>query len=173
MDGEGRQALLRSLARSIITRQQIVTTHARAKETSQFVDQLVTIAKKKSLHARRQLIQELGSGSEELAGRMIDSIAPKFSDRKGGYTRVLHYRNRPGDGAALSLLEFTVPVVEERPKKVKKKKKETKAPKEKKETTKEAASGEEAKKTDAKKETPKKGGFLSSLRRFLKGDEEK
>ena len=177
---EHRRALLRNLARGLITKQQIVTTHARAKETSRFVDSLVTIAKQNSLHARRHLIQELGSGSEELAGRMISTIAPKFSSRKGGYTRVLHYRIRSGDGAPLSLLEFTVPVVEPRPKKPKKAKKDK--PDVKEESMPDATKAErpsekkEAKKVEAetpRKETPKKGGFLGSLRRCLKGDDEK
>src|SRR3989338_6352278 len=119
---EHRRALIRNLARNLITHQQIVTTHARAKETSRFVDQLVTIAKQKTLHARRHLIQKLGSGSEAFASRLIDSIAPKFSDRKGGYTRVLHYKERAGDGASLSLLAFSVPVVEVEEKKPKRKK---------------------------------------------------
>ncbi|MBI4358455.1 MAG: 50S ribosomal protein L17 [Candidatus Omnitrophica bacterium] len=179
---EHRRALLRNLARHLITRQQIVTTHARAKEASRFVDQLVTIAKEKTLHARRHLIQKLGSGSEAFARRLIDSIAPKFSDRNGGYTRVLHYKNRPGDGASLSLLAFSIPVVEVEEKKPKKKKepkpvvKEVKEKKHKEEAEKPkhpARIEEEAKKEEAKKETPKKGGFLSSLRRFLKGEDDK
>src|SRR3989338_7711826 len=119
---EHRRALLRNLARSLITHQQIVTTHARAKETSRFVDQLVTIAKQNTLHARRHLIQKLGSGSETFAKRMIETIAPKLSGRNGGYTRVLHYKERAGDGASLSLLEFSVPVLEVEEKKPKKKK---------------------------------------------------
>ena len=173
---EHRRALLRNLARGLISRQQLVTTHARAKETSQFVDQLVTIAKQNTLHARRHLIQELGSGSEALAKRMIETIAPKFADRKGGYTRVLHYKTRVGDGAALSLLEFSIPVVDAKQKKGKKKK-ETKPSdkgKVKGETTKaERPSPKQEKKLEEpKKETPKKGGFLSSLRRFLKGDDD-
>ena len=119
---EHRRALLRNLARSLIGRQQVVTTHASAKEAARFVDQLVTIAKQNTLHARRHLIQELGSGSEALAQRMLNTIAPKFKDRKGGYTRVLHYRVRPGDGASVSLLEFTIPIEEAKPKKPKKEK---------------------------------------------------
>ncbi len=160
-----RKALLRNLARSIILRQQIVTTHVRAKETSKFVDQLVTIAKQNTLHARRELIRKLGSGSEDLARRMLDVIAPKFSDRKGGYTRVLHYKNRVGDGASLSLLEFTIPVVQI----AAKKRKKTKEPVDsKKHEHPEAHKEKEA----LKEEAPKKGGFLGKLRRFLKGDDE-
>ena len=174
---ENRRALIRNLARNLITHQQIITTHLRAKEASRFVDRLVTIAKQNTLHARRHLIAKLGSGSELFAKRMIETIAPKLSDRKGGYTRVLHYKNRISDGASMSLLEFTVPVVETEPKK-QKKKKELKPAKElthkkEPEKAKKQAPSQESKKEETKKETPKKGGFLSSLRRFLKGDDEK
>ena len=186
---EHRRSLLRNLARNLIQNQQIVTTHDRAKETSRFVDQLVTIAKQNTLHARRHLISKLGNGSEDLARRMIQMIAPKFSSRAGGYTRVIRYKERIGDGASLSILEFTIPVIETEVKKPKKKKepklttpKELKPVKEKKkeepEKPKKAAKEEPkraVKKTEeeAKKETPKKGGFLNTLRRFLKRDDEK
>ena len=204
---EHRRSLLRNLAKNLIENQQIVTTHARAKETSRFVDQLVTIAKQDTLHARRNLISKLGNGSEDLAKRMIQMIAPKFSSRAGGYTRVIRYRERVGDGASLSILEFTVPVIEteaKKPKKkppvlrtdrpggkepklhthehkdvkeVKEKPKADKKEKEEHEKPKRPVAHEEPKKADkkteeTKKETPKKGGFLNSLRRFLKGDDE-
>ena len=164
---EHRHALLRNLARNLITHQEIITTHNKAKETSRFVDQLVTIAKQNNLHARRHLISKLGSGSELYAKRLLEMIAPKFSDRKGGYTRVLHYKERKGDGASLSLLQFTIPVVEVA-KKTKKKKetkpaaKETVREKPKAPTKEESKKKEELKKKDepkkeeAKKETPKR-----------------
>lgn len=176
---EHRRALLRNLARNLITHQQIITTHGKAKEASRLVDQLITIAKQNTLHARRQLISKLGSGSESFAKRLIEVIAPKFADRKGGYTRVLHYRERKGDGASMALLQFTVPVAELKAKKPKKKKevkpaeKETGKEKQKAAAPKEEAKKKEEKKEELKKETPKKGGFLGSLRRFLKGDDEK
>ena len=175
---EHRRALLRNLARGLIVHQRIITTHGRAKETSRFVDQLITIAKVKSLHARRHLIQKLGSGSELLAKKMIETVAPKFSDRAGGYTRVLRYKDRAGDGASLALLEFSVPVevIEKKPKKKKEPKPAAKE-KKKEEHAKPSrtVSKEEPVKTEEeKKETQKKGGFLGTLRRFLKGgDKEK
>ena len=174
---EHRRSLLRNLARNLIQNQQIVTTHARAKEAGRFVDRLVTIAKQNTLHARRHLIAKLGSGSEDLARRMIQMIAPKFSSRSGGYTRVMRYKERVGDGASLSILEFTIPVIETEEKKLKKKKEpKPHAPKEVKEKKKEEHEKPKrpAKdvKEEPKKETPKKGGFLSTLRRFIKGDDE-
>ena len=176
---EHRRSLLRNLARNLIQNQQIVTTHARAKEAGRFVDRLVTIAKQNTLHARRHLIAKLGSGSEDLARRMIQMIAPKFSSRSGGYTRVMRYKERVGEGASLSILEFTIPVIETEEKKPKKKK-EPKPFKEKKKEehekpkrpAKEEPEKAEKKVEEPKKETPKKGGFLSTLRRFIKGDDE-
>ena len=175
---------MRNLARSLITHQRIVTTHARAKEAGRFVDRLVTIAKQGTLHARRHLIQKLGSGSEDFAKRLIDTIAPKLGERNGGYTRVLRYKERPGDGALLALLEFSVPVVEIEQKKPKKKKELKPQIKEVKEKIREKKKAEsekikgaptkgEVKKEEVEKEAPKKGGFLSSLRRFLKGEDDK
>ncbi len=178
---EHRRALLRNLARNLITHQEIITTHNKAKEASRFVDKLVTIAKQNNLHARRHLISKLGSGSELYAKRLLEMIAPKFADRKGGYTRVLLYKLRKGDGASMALLQFTVPVIDTDQKKAKKKK-ETKptlkeavkkAPKEEPKKKEESKKKEEPKEDDIKKETPKKGGFLGSLRRFLKGDDDK
>ncbi len=181
---EHRRSLLRNLARNLIQNQQIVTTHARAKEAGRFVDQLVTIAKQNTLHARRHLIAKLGNGSEDLAKRMIQMIAPKFSSRSGGYTRVMRYQERIGDGASLSILEFTIPVIEVEEKKPKKKKepkplalkdikeKKKEAPEKPKGPAKEEPKKVEKKTEEPQKETPKKGGFLSMLRRFIKGDDE-
>ena len=175
---EHRTALIRNLARHLIDRHRIVTTHLKAKETGRFVEHLITIARGQTLHSRRLLIQKLGSGSESYAKRMIETIAPKFQSRNGGYTRVLRYRNRLGDGASLSLLEFSVPIAEEGPKKEKKKKKEPKP--EMAQQVKESKKEKEGKpvkpslkKEEERKEAQKKGGFLSSLRRFLKGDDDK
>ena len=181
LETEHRLALLRNLARGLIVNQRIVTTHAKAKEASRFVDKLVTIAKQNTLHARRHLISKLGSGSESLASRMLETVAPRFSERKGGYTRVLRYRNRAGDGASLALLEFTTQIETLKPKPKQKKTTQkpadsTKAPTKKAEPSdkdKKVKADDTKKEGEMRKEEQKKGGFLSKLRRFLKGDEGK
>ncbi len=181
LETEHRVSLLRNLAKELVEHHRVITTRKRAKEASKFADRLITIAKKQTLHARRLLISELGSGSELVAKQLIEKIAPKFSDRKGGYTRVLQYKFRKGDGAELALLEFSTQIAE------------PKAPKQKKEKKKKPETGEakkehahphthekpkepkkEAKKAEEKKtgETPKKGGFLGGLRKFLTGKDE-
>ncbi len=186
-----RKALLRNLVRSLVLSKRIETTLAKAKEASAFADQMVTLAKREGLHARRLLIARLGS--EDIAGRLIKNIAPQFKDRQGGYTRILRVGMRPGDGSQMALLEFSTFIEElEKPKKPKKEKKakdakekETKqervepaqpekAKKEKlQEKTKDAEAPEtkKQKETESKKESEKKGGFLKTLRKFLTGDD--
>ena len=180
-----RKALLRNLIRNLVIHKRIRTTWAKAKEASSLADQMVELAKRGDLHARRTLISRLGSS--QTAHDLITKIAPHFKERRGGYPRVLHLGARNGDGGEMALLEFTAVI--EMPEKKKKPKKEKKAAapeikhagqeteKPKKEKTKEKpekASSEEKEKAagEQQKEAQKKGGFLGALRRFLKGDEE-
>lgn len=186
LETEHRLSLLRNLAKELIEHQRVVTTHIRAKEAARFVEKLVTAAKKNTLHARRELVATLGSGTESVVKRLMDVVAPKFSDRKGGYTRILRYRFRRGDGAQLSLLEFSTPIEEAKKKKEKKPKpekekdakKEISDPEKKVHKEKEEQPKKEEKKDPAEakeiqaKETPKKGGFLRNLRQFLTGKDE-
>lgn len=169
-----RKALLRNLVRGLALHRQIVTTHSRAKEASRLADQMVTIAKTGTLAARRELIRRLGSS--DIASLFIEQIAPRLQERNGGYTRVLKMGARAGDGAERALLEFSVPIaIGEKPTKPKKEKKpkapptpreEKKAPKvEKEKPVKKVEKAE-------KEETQKRGGFLSKLRKFLKGSDE-
>jgi len=183
-----RIALLRNLVRALVTHKRIQTTLIKAKEASAYSDRMVELAKKGDLHARRQLISRVGC--VKTTDLLIKQIAPAFKDRKGGYTRVLRLsKTRVGDGAETAILEFTVPF--EMPVKKARKKKAGKADakaetpetplkksKEKKETKGKAkdvsgakSSEEPEVSSDAKKESEKKGGFLGTLRKFLKGDE--
>ncbi|HTL48158.1 MAG TPA: 50S ribosomal protein L17 [Verrucomicrobiae bacterium] len=190
---EHRVALLRNLVRALVAHKKIHTTLIKAKEASAFSDNMIELAKRGDLHARRLLVSRLRC--VETTDLLIKTIAPAFKDRKGGYTRVLKLGNRPGDGAPKAILEFTVPfeVPVKEPKKKKPKKEEhpkaaeaeapakkakgkEKAKPEPKSKAKEHA--EEAKpekkgeaETPDKKEGDKKGGFLGTLRKFLKGDE--
>lgn len=170
-----RKALLRNLVRGLALHRQIVTTHSRAKEASRLADQMVTIAKTGTLAARRTLIRRLGSS--DIASLFIEQIAPRLQERNGGYTRVLKMGARAGDGAERALLEFSVPIeVTEKPAKLKKEKKPKAAPAPPKEEKKapKAEKQKPVKKQEKaeKEETEKRGGFLSRLRKFLKGSEE-
>ena len=169
-----RKALLRNLVRGLALNRRLVTTYARAKETSRLADHMVTLAKEKTLAARRQLIRRLGSS--DIAKLFMDEIAPRLQERNGGYTRVLKLGIRPGDGAEKALVEFSVPIeVAAKEKKPKKTKKEKPLPvkqevTEEKKREKERGEKEEGK--IEKEETQKRGGFLSKLRKFLTGEEE-
>lgn len=172
-----RKALLRNLVRALVIRKRIQTTLAKAKETSSFADQMITLAKRGGLHSRRLLIARLGC--PETADTLITQIAPHFKERKGGYTRILKLGTRVGDGAETALLEFStlieIPEKEKKPKKEKKVKEvkhEEAAPEKPKKEKKAPAPKAEEKGKEGKKESEKKGGFLSALRKFLKGDEE-
>ena len=169
-----RTAKLRNLVRALVLKKRIETTYAKAKEASSFAEKMVTIAKRDGLHARRLLISKMADA--DIARILVTQIAPLFKDRKGGYTRVLRLGVRPGDGAQKALLEWTA-VFEVPKKKIQKKKEKVPSEKEK------AAEKQGPKETQEKKEAPtskpaekkdaeKKGGFLSKLRKFLKGDDQ-
>lgn len=82
-----RVALLRSLARSLVLQEGIVTTVAKAKELRPFVERLVTTAKKNTLSSRRLVIERINS--EEANKKLHETIAPRYAKRAGGYTRII------------------------------------------------------------------------------------
>ena len=105
-----RKALFSNLASSLVINKRIITTHPKAKELQKFVERLVTYAKyegEKAIHGRR-LIQKriVGTLSKSIANELIHNIAPKYSSRNGGYTRVIKLENRKNDDALKALIEF-------------------------------------------------------------------
>lgn len=103
---EHRKAMFRNMARSLITYGRIKTTAPKAKELSKVVDKLVTLAKRNDLSSRRQAYKVLENHS--LVQKLFDEIGPKFSQAKGGYTRVVKFATpRVGDSAAMAMIEFT------------------------------------------------------------------
>ncbi len=127
---EHRKVLLANLAGSLFEKKRIKTTHAKAKAAQQFVERLITIAKSDTLHARRLVLSRVRHKS--VMQLLFNDVAPTYSDRNGGYTRVMRLGRRPGDGAEVSILELVG--FEEAMKKRAKDKKE-KAAKATKETT--------------------------------------
>jgi large subunit ribosomal protein L17 len=99
-----RKSLLRNLAASLISHGRIRTTEAKAKELRPFVEKLVTLGKRDSLHARRRALSILPK--KEVVHKLFAEVSPRFSERPGGYTRILKLSNRPGDGAPLAFIEF-------------------------------------------------------------------
>jgi large subunit ribosomal protein L17 len=116
-----RKALMKSLLRSIITYERIVTTESKAKGIRKWVDRLITWAKEDTLHHRRLCYRWLED--HKLVKRLFEEIAPRFKDVNGGYIRIIDLGNRRGDGAKLSILELTRT---EKKEKVSKKKEEKK-----------------------------------------------
>ena len=99
-----RKALLRNLATALLEHGRIITTEAKAKELRRVADKLVTLGKRGDLHARRQVLQVIRSNA--VVRKLFDEVAPRFATRNGGYTRVLHLGYRPGDAAAMAVIEL-------------------------------------------------------------------
>jgi large subunit ribosomal protein L17 len=98
-----RKALQRSLLRSLVLREKIETTRAKAKSISPLAEKLITKAKKGGVAQRRYLIALLGN---EGAKKLIDEMAPRYQERKGGYTRVVKRGPRRSDAADMAIIEF-------------------------------------------------------------------
>jgi len=131
-----RRATLRNLVTNVIERERITTTVTRAKAARRLVDQMITLGKRDSLHARRQAAAYLMTpGATQ---KLFSDIAPRFADRAGGYTRVIHAGWRIGDGAQLAILELVGYKLKKKEKKERRREKE--APAETKEAKEEKAS---------------------------------
>lgn len=100
-----RIAMFRNMSAALIKHEQIVTTLPKAKELRPIVEKLVTLGKRGDLHARRQAIAKVG-GDAALVAKLFDTLAPRYKDRQGGYTRVLKAGFRYGDNAPLAVIEF-------------------------------------------------------------------
>lgn len=99
-----RKATVRSLAQALLTHEQIRTTWPKAKEAQRLTERLITLGKENTLSSRRQALGMLAD--PVLVKRLFSEVAPRYSARKGGYTRVLHNGFRPGDGASMAVLEL-------------------------------------------------------------------
>lgn len=85
----GRTALLRGLAISLIENGKIKTTTAKAKELRPFAERLITYGKKNSVASRRLAASALGEPKPAVIKQLFDTVAPKYQDRQGGYTRII------------------------------------------------------------------------------------
>jgi large subunit ribosomal protein L17 len=99
-----RKALLRNLATALLEHERIITTEPKAKELRRVADKLVTLGKRGNLHARRQALQVVQSNT--VVQKLFNEIAPRFVGRQGGYTRILRLGYRPGDAAAMAVIEL-------------------------------------------------------------------
>src|SRR5262245_27347666 len=99
-----RRALLRNLVTSFLEHGRLMTTLPKAKEIRPLAEKMITLGKRDNLHARRQVHAYLLK--DATAKKVFDTIAPKFADRKGGYSRIIKLGNRKGDGADLAIIEL-------------------------------------------------------------------
>ena len=99
-----RKALMSNLASALITNKKIKTTDAKAKELRKYIEPLVTFAKKGDLHSRRQVLKKIRHKS--IVRELFENIGPTFSNRNGGYTRIIKLGFRDNDCAPISIIEF-------------------------------------------------------------------
>ena len=103
-NSSARKALFRSIIVALFTQERIETTEAKTKEISGLAEKLITLAKRGDLHARRQVISAIVD--EDITKKLFDVIAPKYTERPGGYTRILKLGPRRGDAAPMAILEL-------------------------------------------------------------------
>ncbi|MBF0805725.1 MULTISPECIES: 50S ribosomal protein L17 [unclassified Streptococcus] len=115
-----RKAMLRDLTTDLLINESIVTTEARAKEIRKTVEKMITLGKRGDLHARRQAAafvrNEIASEVYDAENdkivtttalqKLFSDIAPRYADRKGGYTRILKTEPRRGDAAPMAIIEL-------------------------------------------------------------------
>ncbi len=99
-----RKAMFANLAAALIEHELIKTTLPKAKDLRAFVEKLITLGKRGDLHARRQAFAILRN--EEIVAKLFDTIAERYKERNGGYTRVLKAGFRYGDSAPMALIEL-------------------------------------------------------------------
>ncbi len=99
-----RKAMLANMAVSLITHEQIKTTLPKAKELKPYMDKLITLGKRGDLHARRQALGKLPD--QAAVQKLFDTLAERYAERPGGYTRVLKAGFRYGDAAPMAVIEL-------------------------------------------------------------------
>jgi large subunit ribosomal protein L17 len=101
---DSRNSLLRNLCTSVIETERVVTTVTKAKAVKPLVEKMITLAKKDSLHSRRQAAMVLRTPAS--VKKLFDTLGTRFGQRSGGYTRITRLAPRKGDGAEVAMLEL-------------------------------------------------------------------
>ncbi len=148
---EHRMMMLRNMATSLFERERIQTTMPKAKQLRPFAEKLITLARKQDVHARRLMQRQITNRA--VLKKLFDEIAKRYTqDNKGGYTRIIAYRTRWGDGAQLAFIELTNAAIYEK-KAAEDSKKKKKASKK---TAAEEEGGKKAKADNKDKRKPQK-----------------
>lgn len=141
--------MFRNMVTSLFKHDRIRTTDTKAKELRRWADNLITLAKRGDLHARRQALSIIRE--KDVVHKLFSEAAEKFGAVSGGYTRIVKLGRRPGDAAPISMVELITPEIGKKKKKTKKKKKVKPAVEKKQVAEKKAAAEEKA--AEEKKET--------------------
>ncbi len=99
-----RKAMMRNMVTSLLEHERIVTTTPKAKELRKLADQMITLAKRGDLHARRQALAVIRD--KRVVDKLFSQLRDEYMDRNGGYTRILRTGNRGGDAAAMAIIEL-------------------------------------------------------------------
>lgn len=113
-----RRAMMRNLVTSLLEHEKIITTDAKAKELRGVADKMITLGKRGTLHARRQALSFIRNS--RVTQKVFEELSSRYTERAGGYTRIVKVGNREGDDALLSIIELMP--AEEKKKSTKKKK---------------------------------------------------
>jgi large subunit ribosomal protein L17 len=147
-----RKAMMRNIVTSLFKHEQIVTTDAKAKELRSVAEEMITLAKRGDLHARRQALAYLTD--KTVTHRLFDELKNRYLNRQGGYLRIVKMANRKGDGAGVSVVQLLPEEGEDKKSKKKGKGAAPKAPKkeapEKKKEKEEAGGGTQAQTPEVK-----------------------
>jgi large subunit ribosomal protein L17 len=103
-DSAQRKALLRNLVTSFLEKERIRTTLPKAKAARPIAEKMITLGKNNSLHARRLALRYIYK--RDVVKKLFDDIGPRFTERPGGYTRIVKIGPRAGDGAEMAILEL-------------------------------------------------------------------
>jgi len=120
-----RRALLRNLVTSFLEKERMRTSLAKAKAAKPLAEKMITLAKKNTIHTRRLALRFIYKKST--VKKLFDEIAPRFSERPGGYTRIVKIGPRAGDGAEMAMLELVGSEFKKKEKKDKSKKEKAKS----------------------------------------------
>ncbi|MCR6543984.1 50S ribosomal protein L17 [Dehalobacterium formicoaceticum] len=99
-----RRAMFRNLATSLLDKERITTTEPKAKELKSIADKMITLGKKGDLASRRRALAYLMD--EDVVTKLYATLAPRYQDRQGGYTRIIKMEKRRGDAAQMVLIEL-------------------------------------------------------------------
>ena len=160
---EHRRALLRNLVTALFEQERIETTIAKAKETRRVAERMITFAKKGDLHSRRTVASYLMSA--QIVKKLFETIAPWYTDRNGGYTRIIRLKRRVGDGAEIGVLELVKSkelVEEDRKKRLEKRETKIKAKEERRKREEEKVAAKEEEGAEEAKARKKAGAEEAS-----------